>query len=323
MVWPFHIVTLPPELAGRRSTAEEFMGSKEKFWVINTRTGRRALWKEARPLSGEDWSEKVAHHIAERIGVPSPRVDLASLEGKPGVLCWDFLQPRPRSLFTRHGSLVHGNELLFGLDPTYPQKTKYRVKEHHIAAVFGVLCRYWPSIYLGRFPSFVRQENAFDSFVGYLMLDALIGNTDRHHENWGVVEPGLADSSQLPLPLKDEARLAPSYDHASSLGRELDDVKRRGRMDSSGRGTLEQYAAKARSAFFTEAPSRMMTPLEAFQEAGMWSPAAYSAWRDHLESISVSELTSLVGRVPSSRLSVVGKRFAKALLTHNYHRLME
>jgi hypothetical protein len=49
-------------------------------------------------------------------------------------------------------------------------------------------------------------------FPGYLMLDALIGNTDRHHENWGArVLAGLGNGRRM-------AVLAPTYDHASSEG---------------------------------------------------------------------------------------------------------
>lgn len=43
------------------------------------------------------------------------------------------------------------------------------------------------------------------------MLDALVANLDRHHENWGIV----VDPSGL-LPTE----LAPTFDHASSLGDE-------------------------------------------------------------------------------------------------------
>ena len=35
--------------------------------------------------------------------------------------------------------------------------------------------------------------SALDVFVGYLLLDAWIGNTDRHHENWGFVLVGEAN----------------------------------------------------------------------------------------------------------------------------------
>ena len=46
--------------------------------------------------------------------------------------------------------------------------------------------------------------SAFESFTGYLTFDALVGNTDRHHENWAV--------------LTGSQSLAPTYDHGASLG---------------------------------------------------------------------------------------------------------
>jgi hypothetical protein len=54
------------------------------------------------------------------------------------------------------------------------------------------------------------------------MLDALIGNTDRHHENWGLVLQGTSDHQDL--------RLAPTFDHASSLGRNETDERREARL---------------------------------------------------------------------------------------------
>ena len=48
------------------------------------------------------------------------------------------------------------------------------------------------------------------------MLDALIGNTDRHHENWGIL---VRRGRGVLL-----GEVAPSFDHASSLGRELRDI---------------------------------------------------------------------------------------------------
>ena len=32
-------------------------------------------------------------------------------------------------------------------------------------------------------------QSGVEVFAGYLLLDALIGNTDRHHENWAVMVP--------------------------------------------------------------------------------------------------------------------------------------
>ena len=54
--------------------------------------------------------------------------------------------------------------------------------------------------------------------ASYAILDGLIGNTDRHHENWMFFYHPERRSYQL----------APSYyDHGSSLGRELQDASRR------------------------------------------------------------------------------------------------
>ncbi len=48
---------------------------------------------------------------------------------------------------------------------------------------------------------------AFDVFAGFLLLDALVGNQDRHEENWAVL---VTPSGALSL--------APSFDHGASLG---------------------------------------------------------------------------------------------------------
>lgn len=56
---------------------------------------------------------------------------------------------------------------------------------------------------------------AFDQFCGYLVMDALVANRDRHEENWGV----LRDPDGL-------VTLAPSYDHGNSLGFNLLDNRR-------------------------------------------------------------------------------------------------
>lgn len=44
----------------------------------------------------------------------------------------------------------------------------------------------------------------------------MIGNVDRHHENWGILRKRV-DGEWY-------GRLAPTFDHASSLGRELVDT---------------------------------------------------------------------------------------------------
>jgi serine/threonine protein kinase HipA of HipAB toxin-antitoxin module len=95
-------------------------------------------------------------------------------------------------------------------------------------------------------------------FVGYLLLDALIGNQDRHHENWGLIKaPGAGLS------------LSPTFDHASSLGRNELDAERIERLTTkdSGRG-VAHYVRRARSGLYRTQSSRApLTTLDAFLES--------------------------------------------------------
>lgn len=178
----------------------EPIGSKTKYWF------RRAdglwLFKEARPNTGEHWAEKIAGELAELLGLPHARVELAQSGTSPGIATLDFTSELSR------GHLVHGNELLFELDPTYPRERIYRVKEHTLDAVYRVLLDGQVGLPAWNWPSGV--ESAWDAFLGYLMLDALVCNTDRHHQNWGVLVARSEGQMQRTL--------APTFDHASSLG---------------------------------------------------------------------------------------------------------
>jgi hypothetical protein len=308
--YPIYPVKFDPT-AQRQVGGTETMGTKQKWWLVNRVNGRLVLLKLARPNTGEDWSEKVAFELAKHLHIPCPRVELAQWEQRWGVLCWDFLvRHHSRNPGTSAQNLIHGNELLLSRDPTYPVKERYRVSGHTISAVYDVL----------RHVEHVGHDNilddkrgdGFDMFVGYLMLDALIGNTDRHHENWGVItrrgQPRV---------------LAPTYDHASSLGRELSDARRQGRLGNSGQGTVESYALKTTAAFWSEAEDKRLTAREALLTAGRVRPKALVAWQRRLAALPTETIQDIVDRVPEVRLTSVGKLFALELLRYNLQAILE
>ena len=66
-------------------------------------------------------------------------------------------------------------------------------------------------------------------FADFLVLDSVVGNTDRHNENWGIAR--RYDQGKW------IGYLARSFDHASSLGRELSDER--------ARATSEQWSILA------------------------------------------------------------------------------
>lgn len=152
-------------------------------------------------------------------------------------------------------------------------------------------------------------------FTGYLLLDAWIGNTDRHHENWAIIENPEASARR---------HLAPTFDHASCLGCHLRDEDRVKRLQTNDRNfTVEAYAVRARSAFYrNDSSAHPMKTWETFRLAAEKRPKAARVWLDRLAAIREEEISLVLERVPSSRISQPAFEFARRLLVHNRGSLM-
>lgn len=289
---------------------DEQMGSKQKFWC---RDDNGVLWLFKYPRhqigEGEDWSEWVAAQVAGRLGLPHAEVHLATYKGDRGIVTRDFTDDRKR------GSLVHGNELLVEFDPKYPTQQRMRVAKHTVQAILSAL--EWPVI--GLPAGYVPIEGvtcAADLFAGYLLLDSVIGNTDRHHENWAILVRARVTSGPA-------AELAPTFDHASCLGREVPDHKRLIRLSVEREDlSITAYCDRTRSRIYRSASdAKSLRPIEAFQNAASRRPEAGRAWRGVLASTPVSDLTAFVDLVPDVAISGPARRFAKRMLELNVERL--
>ena len=293
---PFTVVEVPAT-APRQ---DELLGTKPKFW-FQTDPGRLLLFKRGRP--NEDWSEKVAAEVAEAIGLPAAAVELAQCEDAVGTVSPSFLAPGDQ--------MYHGNELLLARDADYPLQARYRVREHTVAAVFETLAWYATGLPHG----FVSPWSGFDGcdlMVGYLAFDALIANTDRHHENWAVVRRGR------------QAFLAPTYDHAASLGRNETERRMHARLERTDpRMTVLGYVNKGRSALYESNSDRALSTLEAFRQAAAIRPSAAAYWRSQIQHTSPDVLMTIVDRIPNDRITVLNRRFAQAILRCNQERLVQ
>jgi hypothetical protein len=157
-------------------------------------------------------------------------------------------------------------------------------------------------------------QSALDVFVGYLMLDAWIANQDRHHENWGfIVSPQRI------------VHLAPTFDHASSLGWNETDKTRIQRLTTKDkRRGMDRYVERALSAFFSSpASSKPMPTLDVFSEAARLRPPAAKGWLDRLAEISQNDITRIFDQIPAARISDAGRHFAMKMLELNQKRLLE
>lgn len=303
----FEITEVPPDA----SELPEALGTKPKFWYQNN-FGEFLLYKQGRPDTGEHWAEKVSCEIAALLGLPHAHYELAHWKGRNGVVSPTFVPSG--------GRLILGNELIAKLvHSEYALHAKrFQAKQHTVRTVMGLLRASWIAPPIG-FQLPVELRNVQDIFVGYLLLDAFIGNQDRHHENWGLI---LQLSSQSANPI---ITLAPTYDHASSLGRNERDEERLRRLRTRDRGSsLEHYVQRAESAFFLNPnTARPLSTIAAFQEAARIAPRAADYWLGCLDGVTLEKCRDVVASVPQQEMSPAAREFALRMLRLNQERLLQ
>lgn len=300
------IETLGPDKYERLEPEET--GTKNKFWLRHAGTGRRYLFKMGRNQI-ENWAEVVCYEIAKLLGIPCPEYKLAEWEGAHGVLSASFLDVSEKEDF------IPGDYMLARMDPDYPRTTRKPV-QYTISRTFALLKVASSTVAFPRPFGFHAGGNlkyVDELFVGYLMLDALVANQDRHHGNWGFVAG---------TKLK-KIRMAPSFDHASSFSRDSDEEKTR-RMQTRDRGyTLETYCERAKSPFYNAAGASRLTTYDAFQQAGQRLQGAANYWLARLEQADVGTvLRHLFTGNDSAIISPTSAEFALRMLHFNRARLL-
>jgi hypothetical protein len=144
------------------------------------------------------------------------------------------------------------------------------------------------------------------------MLDALIGNQDRHDENWGII---TVDGAQF---------LQPTFDHASSLGRNESDVARVDRLTTRDKNrAMSAYVERARSALYSATSTRPLSTLEAFVSGARYDMPAARYWQVRLAGLDDASIYDVIWRVDQERMSGAAKQFAFEMLQLNKQRILE
>lgn len=280
------------DVSSWQAAGEEYLGTKPKQW-LRSPAGELWLWKESTIHNdarhgafrkGDDWSELVASRVGQRLGLPVAKIQLATRGDKFGVIS--------RKVFDdENETLVHGNELLAeaGIRPNHPRdRSGYTVE-----AVARVLDGVTPPVKAG------SLATAFEWFAGYLLLDTVIGNTDRHQDNWGIIR-GASGS-----------RLSPSFDHASCLGFQISDAERLETLQGGHNRNITIFAARAKTKF-EGGPSPLAATVSAM---AVVTDTCRAHWVERLEGLGRPD--ELVEDLPEDRMSAAAKLFASSLLAEN------
>jgi hypothetical protein len=221
-------------------------GTRNKSVVENPETGisfyfKTSLFKPDKDYKYEFWSEIIASEIGHFLGFKVLRYDIAFHKTEMGCIS-EFMNTEGES------ELTEGIQYLTGYNNAYKPALKSSKGDY----TFQFICEALKSF---NFNSYI------DEIIRIIIFDSLIGNGDRHQENWGIIIYSkeaiqtyhkeaknkkykyfhrlllkmfgwiFENLPSLPNPLKImfhslmPNKFAPIYDSGSCLGRELRDAK--------------------------------------------------------------------------------------------------
>jgi hypothetical protein len=281
----------------------EQLGTKEKFWVEDN----QGLFKFSRAGTGEHWTEKAANELAMLLGLPCAKYDLACCDGRYGILSEKFV--------STDENLIHGNEILHQVDSSYQKNKMYGHSEYRLSLVVQII-KHLESVNLVLPPENCSVDSLLTCFIGYLIFDAWIGNQDRHHENWGIIAKRVTEESVI-------FRLAPSYDHASSLAFNMSDADRSRRLETKDKGyAITAFASRAKTPFYSDGGAKLST-TEVVKYLYQEYPDAVEYWLDRLRDIDNDAIHTILKRIPSGIISQPAIDFSMSYLGENKQRLLE
>ncbi|MCI1711847.1 MAG: HipA domain-containing protein [Chiayiivirga sp.] len=167
----------------------------------------RYLFKQSRRAYPDQfWAEVVAYRIGLLTGVRVPPA-YPAWNSATGV-CAALIEWFYGYLERPHEGFLSGGLFMKSLIQSYDMKRGRQHNFWHIEVLCTALS--WQEIR----GNVALQADWVVAWARMLVFDALIGNTDRHHENWGlVIDRGRHDD-------RPNTYLAPAFDNGTSLGHE-------------------------------------------------------------------------------------------------------
>ncbi|HEY8890532.1 MAG TPA: HipA domain-containing protein [Clostridium sp.] len=166
-------------------------GASEKKWLINSETKQKGIFKFPKGVNigkptGEYWAEKVANQLAEVLGIECAKVDIGIFRGRVGSMSYMILKEEEE--------LIEGIQYITNIYKEYNQDKFIDYITEEPYSIKMIL-------------QSIKETGLENDFLIIPIFDALIGNSDRHHSNWGIVRNKI----------NGKIRISPLYDNGSSL----------------------------------------------------------------------------------------------------------
>lgn len=129
---------------------------------------KTSMLKEGKDYKPEFWSEIISSEVGRSLGFDVLEYNIAKHESEIGCIS--------KSMNTEEECLTEGVSILTGYDNTYKPENK----ESYSAYTFHFIKSAIESFNLGE---------QIEDIIKTIIFDSIIGNSDRHQENWGFITP--------------------------------------------------------------------------------------------------------------------------------------
>ena len=217
----------------------------------------------------EACSEKMAYEIAKILGYNCARVELAiDNEGRLGVLNY---------YFTNKIDTTHTDIIAF-----LNKDVKERKEYYTISNIKSVLDNI--------------DKSLFRNFIKIMIFDALIGEQDRHEENWGISQ------------ITSKICISPLYDNGDSLLREFKD-NNYAQKYYDGLKDFDTFIQKSKTLIYKENHKNKYKHFELIKYLYDNYPQYTSLEISNLKKLTDKKIIDVVTKVPDDLLTSKHKEY--------------
>lgn len=243
-------------------------GSRVKRIVIDKKN-RQAYFKYEKYNCSEACSEKMSYEIAKILGYPCAHIELGKDEkGNLGVLNY---------LFINRIEEEHDDAVSYINKDASQRKDFYTIE--NIKKCLDAI-----------------DKNLFNDFLKIMVFDALVGETDRHEENWGITKS------------KKGYKISPLYDNGCNLVRNFKDEKLLQEYES-GKKTFKDYINKPKSVIYKDDHSGQYKLVELIEFLYEKYPEQIKKELINLDKLTESKIEEIVNKISNDLLTELHKKY--------------
>lgn len=268
--------------------------SPEVAWLFKSaKTGKRADARTYR--RHDDAAEAVVCEVAKLLRIPTAPVHLATRDGIPGIISQNVIR--------ENHSIRSGDMVLLGVEGYVSCAGDRQTNDrpgHNLVNIASVM-----EGLQGPAGTDYESWSAFDVFSGFLLLDALCANNDRHAENWAIEIPPLGDAKQ-------PDRLAASFDHGSALASGIEED-----VCEKSLSTISRFCRGGKAKRFED---RKQSLLDLWRDSLRRSSSSALLWLDLTEALDIDEIADICHSIDV--VSDVRARLMTAIIEENRRRIL-